>query len=80
MKIKGAQVANVDEVVVNESFYRKENEDCWVHKGTHQDVYYTHKAVVKMVHRLCGDNRFHVWVSGTTVNARDKRFTRRQQR
>lgn len=71
MKIHGATVSGVKEIVINHAVYRKTDKGYWIHQGKHGELTLSHDHMVHKIHGVCSANHFHIWVSGNTVNAVD---------
>jgi len=86
MKIRGVEISNVDEIVINGSKYQRRlsnlvtkggkkglamTDITWQHTGKSGKVeQIPHKVMCDRVHVMSWNYKFSVWMSGNTINAR----------
>jgi hypothetical protein len=68
MKVNGAIISGVKEIVINHSVYSKTADGYWIHKGKNQTTELSHVFMCNKYHRAAASGQFKVWVSGNTIN------------
>ena len=71
--VGGIEVSNVKEIVINNIVHEKNGNGTWTQFGTKRKIIIKHEAMVNKIHNASANSdRFDVWVSGYTINVKDR--------